>query len=111
MQTIPNPTPLTIPAIPEQTYPAIWISEFRTIATGPDAGTVTFRWRPYDPETQTIAPPEHTKSMSLPLWEFAHQVPSAAQAMGAVFAAFVDAMAWNAARIEAAKIPTEPETE
>jgi len=112
MQTIPNPNPLILPAIPEKTFPAIWISEFRATAPGPDAGSVTFRWRPYDPESKTLAPAEHTQSMSLPLWELAQEVPEAAQAVGAVFAAFEAAVQWQQARIAAAQAQQpEPDPE
>lgn len=99
---IPSPSPLTVPAVAEKTFPHLWISEFRAVSPDSSSGSVKFKVTPYDDVSDEIADDDHSTSFSVPLWELVAEVPEAALAMQAVFDAYPAIRAWHEARLAAA---------
>ena len=90
---IPLDPPLTIPAIPERTFDASWVRNFRVQTSKPNEGTLVIETVPHNTATgETLDAPAQVYQTDL--WEVAANVPAAGIALQAVLAAVPDIIAY-----------------
>ncbi len=99
---INNETTVTVPAVvavPEKTYPHLWLSDIHIQASDTTNGVVNLQAVPYDGATGEVAkdvPVEVITSSNL--WGAVVEVPEVAAAMQAIFDAVEPLKAWIAAQ-------------
>jgi len=91
------PTPFVRPATQAQSFPVIWVSAMSVAAPAVNEGTLYFEFSPFNPDTGEIAA-EAKATLAVQLWECVNEVPEAAAAMQAVFAAIPAIKAWQEAK-------------
>jgi len=97
---INNETTVTVPAVvavPEKTYPHLWLSDIHIQASDTTNGIVNLQALPYDGTTGDVAqnaPAEVISSNNL--WGAVVEVPEVAAAMQAIFDAVEPLKAWIA---------------
>ena len=97
---INNDTPVTVPAVvavPEKTYPHLWLTDIHVQAKTNTQGTLSIEAVPYDGTTAEVAEGSvvdniHTDN----LWTAVQEVPEVAIAMQAIFNAVEPLKAWIA---------------
>ncbi len=101
---IENETTVTVPAVvavPEKTYPHLWLTDIHIQANTNTSGIVNIHAAPYNGVTGEVAengPVEVISSDNL--WGAVTEVPEVALAMQAIFDAVEPLKAWIAANAE-----------
>lgn len=87
------PTPVTLPAAPERTFPHVWWKSISIHAPVPPTaenphpvGSITVEGLPYNADTGDIADGSMAITLNAPLWETVDAVPEVAAAMDAILA-------------------------
>lgn len=83
---IPAPTPTIVPATAEKTFAAEWVRNFAVRATSPIDGSLYLELCPFDDPSKEILHGQ-PREIRADLWDIVANVPEAAAAMTAVFAA------------------------
>lgn len=87
------PTPYTVPATEAKTFQHGWLHSLNVQTPKPGEGSIVLAIVPHNADTgETLSSP--TTHYTAPLWEVIQNVPSAAQAMGAVIASVPDIIAY-----------------
>jgi len=101
---INNETTVTVPAVtavPEKTYPHLWLTDIHIQASNTTNGIVNLHAAPYNGDTGEVATDGPIEVISSDnLWGAVVEVPEVAIAMQAIFDAVEPLKTWIAANIE-----------
>lgn len=92
---IPSPNPIVFPAVPEKTYPHLWIKRLLLESESLNNGKMEAEFLPYNANTQEIGPSMfNTKFSTTDLWDAINEVPEVAAAYSAILASVAPMIAW-----------------
>jgi hypothetical protein len=96
---IPAANPIVFPAVPEVTFPNLWIKRLLLESTAVDQGKMEAEFLPYNADTKRIGPTSFAQKMSTDeLWKAIEEVPEVAAAYAAILDSVPPMMAWLASR-------------
>jgi hypothetical protein len=92
---IPSPNPIVFPAVPEKTYPHLWIKRLLLESNTLNDGKMEAEFLPYNANTQELGPSMfETKFSTTDLWAAINEVPEVAAAYGAILDSAAPMIAW-----------------
>jgi hypothetical protein len=92
---IPSPNPIVFPAVPEKTYPHLWIKRLLLESNTLNDGKMEAEFLPYNANTQELGPSMfETKFSTTDLWAAINEVPEVAAAYGAILDSVAPMIAW-----------------
>lgn len=101
---ITKETPLVIPATEEKTLPHTWISSLTASAPNSFEGYLHLELTPFNADSGEDPDPKNAYHIHADLWEIVEEVPEAAAALEAIYAAIPAIESYHAASL----LPEEP---
>ena len=92
---IPSPNPIVFPAVPEKTYPHLWIKRLLLESSNVGVGKMEAEFLPYNANTREIGPSMFdTRFSTTDLWDAINEVPEVAAAYAAILDSVAPMIAW-----------------
>ncbi len=107
LPVVPLSSPVTVPAVDERVFGITWLRKLMVDSPSPSQGSIYVEIAPMEATTGELHPTVRQEITTQELWMAAQEVPSVANAIGAILMALPDLETWVAARAAEQQQPPE----